>query len=80
MSKTPINDYKVVLREVITRVANCRKVNQYSNDYVLYTAKKKIPLGQSDNFEAEIHIPQQAIGYTAIGNIISRTYELCLIG
>lgn len=36
-------------------------------------------IGSSDSFQTETKVPEEVLGYTAIGNIISRAYFLLLI-
>lgn len=80
MSKTEVKDYKVVLREIVTKTSSGGKIRNYTRDYLLFDAKNHISLGQNAIFEAQVNTPLDAIGYTAIGNIISKAYYLTLIG
>jgi hypothetical protein len=79
LSRTPVKDYKVVLREITTKVSSCGHVRRFSKDFVLYSAEKVLEEGRSDSFEATVGIPQQVTGYTAIGNILCRAYYLALV-
>ena len=75
MSKTEINNYKVILREIITRVAG--KVRHDKRDVILYDAKKTLGRGEQDSFSTIVALPP-GNGYTAVGCIISRVYYIAL--
>ena len=51
MSKTPVQDYKVVLREVITKAASSGKIKRGSRDFVLFNTKNQVSIGQKSAFE-----------------------------
>lgn len=68
-----------MLREVTKRVANTGNTRTTSHDTLLYEDRKPFYAGQSKSFEVEVHIPATLVGYTAVGNIISRAYYLCLM-
>lgn len=52
MSKTEVKDYKVVLREIVTKTSSGGKIRNYTRDYLLFDAKNHISLGQNAIFEA----------------------------
>ena len=78
MSKTDIRSIKVVLYEVTTRVANTGRVKYGSQKFLMYDSLKTFPAGSTESFDADIVVPPTVIGYTAIGNIFSRSYFLAL--
>jgi len=50
MSKTAVDDYKVVLREVTTKAASTGKIWRGFRDYVLFNAKNHAYFGQNAVF------------------------------
>lgn len=74
---TKIKGFKVVLRECVKQVSESEYVNfQNTNEFVLYSNDNPVPVGSSLPFDVEIKVPIEALGYTAIGNIIYRAYYL----
>ena len=46
---------------------------------MLYDAKKSLSFGSTDTFSANVQLPLDVDGYTAIGVILSRAYFLTLV-
>jgi hypothetical protein len=78
MSKVAVSNYKLVLWEVNTKVADSGRTNQWSRDFVLYSAGRSLQQGRN-SFETEVRIPQEVTGYSAIGNIFCRAYYFTLV-
>jgi hypothetical protein len=47
---------------------------------VFYKSKDSLSKGRKKKFEIDLNLPARILEYTAIGNIISRYYFICLIG
>ena len=62
----------------MTKVANIGRVHTDRHSTLLYDSATKVLPGTTESFQADIMIPPTVIGYTAIGNIISRHYYICL--
>ncbi len=77
---TNIKGFKVVLRESMRQISDrdCTNVEDL-DEYVLFSSDNSVPVGSSLPFNAEIKVPVEALGYTAIGNIIYRAYFLELV-
>lgn len=70
-----------MLRRRITRVSDSGVVKNVDEDVgVFYKSKYGVSSGRKKKFEIELTLPDRIVEYTAIGNIISRCYYICLIG
>ena len=75
-----ISNYKIVVTESILKISDGNRTRSCcSQMIVLYDAKKAVPKGYTENFSCNVKLPPEFAGYTAIGNIISRTYHLALV-
>ena len=78
MSKADIKNVKIILREKIKQVAMGGMTNVEREDVLLYETGRGVASGQEERVEKDVKVPEKVIGYTAIGNIISRCYFLVL--
>ena len=59
-------------------MADFGRVDHKSSHTYIYDSAKKVPTGMTESFTAEVRVPPEVVGYTAIGNIFSRHYFLTL--
>ena len=68
---------KLLLTEDINLVADSSEKKTISKKTILCDVKKNIKF-EGKEFTIHLKIPQVMVCYTAIGNILSRTYSLVL--
>jgi hypothetical protein len=79
LSKTTIKDYKVLLREVTSKISSLGHVTRSKEEFVFFSAQKTLIPGMRDEFDAVVIVPPAVTGYTAIGSIFCRVYYLVLV-